>query len=393
MSVHTPFDSFTTASTARPHPVVLRFAGMFPADLAGFALHGERAGGDLDHVDRGRSAQNRILIGGAGWADLLRKEVEATMHCNLAEELEALERRKRVKEHADRLLQGLADPWKSSKKGPLREVILTANREWFNETNDLDVLIGGPSREQRFEDCALDWLKKNFGEAVVFARADHDEMAYQIHAVIAPWHEKTSARRGKQRLLQPTAYPLLQSYEKAQDDVGEHFGVIGLVRGERTAAARREAIAERRTAIQEGVACEDLPDIPEERRHVPTPEWWAEQTRHLQAEARKLEKEKAQLAAQRAEAAKVAEAAQIALLEAEQRQVSVDWVAGCMSVGPFKEYYAALDLVRERFPNESILACRRCSDYHFVLAYRRALLVAAAPPNPPPPPTAPAHCG
>ena len=82
--------AFTTT-----HPVVLRFAEMFPAQLAGYQSHGERNGGDLSHIDADRSDQNRTLIGGESWREQALAEIEVMRHENIAEELEALKRRGR----------------------------------------------------------------------------------------------------------------------------------------------------------------------------------------------------------------------------------------------------------------------------------------------------------
>lgn len=75
---------------AAPHPVVLRFAELFPAQLGGVEVHGQRRGGDLDHIDTDRSWLNRILIGPDDWREQALDEIEAMRHENLAEELAAL---------------------------------------------------------------------------------------------------------------------------------------------------------------------------------------------------------------------------------------------------------------------------------------------------------------
>lgn len=143
------FDSFPLPQLE--HPVVLRFAEMFPSGLAGFEMHGQRSGGQLDHVDHERSQANRILIGSDGWRRDLLKEIERARRDNLQEELAALLSRKRKTEHAARREAGLQDPWRSSKGGPLREVILTAHRHWFAGRSDEEMLTDAPARADRFE--------------------------------------------------------------------------------------------------------------------------------------------------------------------------------------------------------------------------------------------------
>ena len=339
-------------------PVVLRFQSMFPAAVPRFKMHGDRKGQDLEHVDPERTKANTVLIGDEDWQEQLMGEIELARYANLASELDALWARKRKKEHAERLREGLKDPWRDSKGGPLREVILTAHKDWFAqadaaqpvgglperttvETDDLGVILaqfdaqarasrgggddGGDlvdsgdagSRQERFEACAVEWLQSRFGDAVVFARADHDEEAYHIHAVIAPWTETTTKRRGTQRMLQPSAHPLLKDYEKAQDDVGAHFSAIGLRRGERHKARWRDAVnaraAEREVA---GAAQTPLPEIPE---HVPPAEW-------RKREDAKLIARKEAEAAERAQA-RARERERQQELDDEQKQLQAERVA------------------------------------------------------------------
>lgn len=83
--------------TTSTHPVVLRFAELFPAQLSGYQMHGERQGGDVGHIDPDRSALNRILIGPDDWQEKALAEIEAIRHENLAEELAALKARGRTR--------------------------------------------------------------------------------------------------------------------------------------------------------------------------------------------------------------------------------------------------------------------------------------------------------
>lgn len=235
------------ANSERQFPIVLRFKPMFPHDIAGYVLHEERKGRGSKHCEPGMKMLNRLdLIGDVDWRERFEKRYELARLSNLAEELEALEALGRKKDWADRADGGPQDPWKASKQGPLREVIITVNKDWFNAFDDPSLLFNATrsAREDAFVETSIAWLKDRFGDAVITARADFDETAPHIHAIIAPWAEKTSKRRGRQHLLVPSAYKLLKSYEEAQTDIAEYFAPLELVRGERRAEERRQAEAE-----------------------------------------------------------------------------------------------------------------------------------------------------
>lgn len=303
--------------TTQAHPVVLRFAELFPVQLAGYQTHGERKGGDLSHIDGDRSHLNRVLIGGSDWREQALKEIEVMRHENLAEELEALRARGRTKELDARAREGLKDPWRASKAGPLREVIVTANKDWF-EASDAPSIFGAPAAERalEFQQTAVEWLKNHFGDDVIHARVDHDERACHIHAIIMPREQKTSKRRGRQCLLQPSVHPLIKDYEKAQDDVGAYFSALGLRRGDRGAEARRQA------------RDEDQP-LPEWREHIPPSRWREEEAQRLREEAQRLEVERQsvlrradELIRRLADAEAEKEAAMEARRQAEQREAA-----------------------------------------------------------------------
>jgi hypothetical protein len=292
------------------HPVVLRFAELFPAQLAAYQMHGDRSGGDLSHIDRDRSRLNRILIGPSDWREQALAEIDLMRHENLAEELETLKVRGRTKEFDARLREGLKDPWRPSKGGPLREVILTANKDWF-EASDAPSMFGNPAaeRELEFQMAAVDWLKRNFGDDVIHARADHDERTCHIHAIILPREVKDSKRRGRQRMLQPSVHPLIKAYEMAQDDAGAFFASVGLRRGDRSAEARRQARA-----------AGSRP--PDRREHVPPSRWREEEALRLSTETQRVEAERRSVAAEaeRVERQRAqVEAERASLRAAEQR--------------------------------------------------------------------------
>ncbi|MGY6634459.1 MAG: phage portal protein [Alkalilacustris sp.] len=297
--------------TASTHPVVLRFAELFPAQLAGYEMHGDRSGGDLSHIDSSRSALNRMLIGPVDWREQALAEIEVMRHENLAEELAALKARGRSREMDARIREGLKDPWRASKGGPLREVILTANKDWF-EAADAPSIFGIPKaeREMEFEHAAVRWLRERFGDDVIHARADHDERTCHIHAIILPREVKQSKRRGRQQMLQPSVHPLIKDYEAAQDDVGAFFAAVGLRRGERRAEARRRARA----------AGQALPD---RREHIPPARWRGEGALRLQDEAEHLEGERRALAADAERVAR--ERAELNAARAALAEARADW--------------------------------------------------------------------
>lgn len=245
--------------TQQPSPkfaVVCRYQGLFPADIAGYEKHRTRNGGDLGHVDPSRSHLNRRVVGEADWAARTIAMIEDMKAENFADEIETLTRRRRKKQLKERMVEGPRDPWRATRHGPMRELILTANRDWFDA---LPTPAAREARAQAFEDAAKDWLLENFGEDVVHARADLDEQAFHIHAVIVP-KVQVDLNGTKRWMLQPSKHDLIKDYEASQDSVGKHFAPLGLMRGERRAEAVRKA-------RQNG----DEP--PAYRQHVRTADW------------------------------------------------------------------------------------------------------------------------
>ncbi len=282
--------------TRQTHPIVLRMAGMFPKDLGGYEGHRHRKGGDLGHVDRERSKLNRPLIGKKDWAATALAEIDDMRTGNFASELEKLRKRRRTAEIRKRIVEGPRDPWRATRHGPLREVILTANKAWFEEidSESFDDLFGG-TREERFQTLAVSWLTEQFGDDVIHARADLDEEAYHIHAVILPRGETKDGRR----MLQPSKHAMIRDYEAAQDSVGAWFSEIGLHRGERRAEAIRAAIKHNRQIEDRNVdpeskdAAEDdattvKVEVPERREHVSPRDWRRAQEERLAARQQEL---------------------------------------------------------------------------------------------------------
>ncbi len=287
------------ANIEKRYPVVLRFEGLSPSDLGGYEAHRMRKGGDLGHIDRERGGRNRRLIGDEDWAKQALAEIDKIRAGNFAAELESLEARKRKKDVRRRLAEGPHDPWRPTRHGPMREVILTANKEWFDD--DLSEFLGEGAnpRVEAFERLAVGWLKHQFGDDVIHARADLDEQAYHIHAVIMPRATVEMTRTDKttgetrtiatRQMLQPSKFEVIRDYEVAQDSVGEWFAELGLVRGERRKQAIRDALSDGR-------------EPPAKRRHVRPAEWRRHEEKRLAEKAARLEKRKRGLEEREAEA-------------------------------------------------------------------------------------------
>ncbi|RVV96519.1 Pre (Mob) type recombination enzyme [Mesobaculum littorinae] len=273
------------------YPVVLRFEGLYPHQLGGYEAHRLRKGGDLGHVDRSRTKLNGPpLIGPEDWAARALAEIREMAAENFAAEVASLEKRNRKKDIERRFVEGPKQPWRPTRHGPMREVILTVNKDWFDA--DLSKFFGEAEnqREKEFGALAKQWLIENFGDDVIHARADRDEAAFHIHAVIMPRatveiakpKAKVPTATATRRMLQPSIHPLIENYEAAQDSVGEWFASLGLVRGERRAAAIKEARANGQTP-------------PKRRYHAKTWKWRVEEELRLKAEAETLETDKAAL--------------------------------------------------------------------------------------------------
>lgn len=292
--------------TSKKYPVVLRFEGMDPSDIGGYEAHRTRRGGDLGHVDPNKPAPRR-LIGSATWAQEALAEIQLMKIETFAAELADLDRRNRRKDLAKRRIEGPRDPWRASRHGPLRELILTANKAWFEHTESSDQMFN-TAREQQFEELAVAWLQKNFGDDVIHARADTDEQAYHIHAVIMP--RATVRKYGTEcRVLQPSAQALIRDYEKAQDSVGEWFSKIGLVRGERRRQAIRDALNDGRTP-------------PVNPRHVRPAEWRAKEERRLAEKVAEVEVRERAVAERKEEAEAIlafADAVSAGEIDADER--------------------------------------------------------------------------
>jgi hypothetical protein len=65
----------TAQTPSARSPVVLRCAGMFPAQISNYEVHRLRLYGDLGHVRSEASDKNRLLIGDEDWAAKAQSEI------------------------------------------------------------------------------------------------------------------------------------------------------------------------------------------------------------------------------------------------------------------------------------------------------------------------------
>ncbi|MCP4826022.1 MAG: hypothetical protein GY892_18200 [Shimia sp.] len=240
------------------HPIVLRFARLKPCQLSRFRMHDLRTGGDLGHVDLSTSSKNQVEFGQLDWIERFRKRLKRVARHNHRQELAALEKSGRRKQFTDRQGVGPRNPWHGSTDAPLREGVLTVNKDYFGGSGVAD---WNTSQVELFRQAAMAFLEENFGGGqLLYASSHSDEEAFHIHFVTATWSRKTTANRGRQYLLKASENPLLRVYEHAQNLAGEHFKEIGITRGKRSAEARREAIAKGQRPEKK-------------RRHVPPSEY------------------------------------------------------------------------------------------------------------------------
>jgi hypothetical protein len=223
------------------HPVVFGMRPLWPGQLARVEMHQTRTGGDLSHINAERTHLNQFLIGSEDWREEVTEELRRVSELNLRHAYHARRwRRKRKKEALELKRLGPQDPWKSDRsEGPMREGVLTANAKFFEGD------VPGfpcPKKVAAFRVCAKKFLVDNYGAACVAAWEDQDEEAFHIHFIVVPLVETESKNSGKQRMLVPSAIPIVKSYEHGHDVAAEYFKDIGLVRGEERAKRRRAAL-------------------------------------------------------------------------------------------------------------------------------------------------------
>lgn len=294
------------------HPIVLRFASMFPHAISGYQMHMGRNGGDLGHCDPDKP-QPRIIHGDAFWANRLLEEIAVWRAENHAAKLEYHKRRGDRAALKQALHEGAPEPWARNTKGPLREVILTANKKWFEDEtskNGKHPAMSKSEKEQLFEKHALAWLTKEFGDDFVHARADEDETTYHIHAVIMPRGQKQQFGTTC-RMLLPSVHSILGYYERAQTSVGEWFSDIGLRRGTRY-----------REEVQKAV--ENGQEKPKKPRHMPAHVWRELEKKRLAEK----DKEQAEIDKRQAESAAQQKATGERQAETARQQAEAQMVLG-----------------------------------------------------------------
>lgn len=253
--------------------LVLRVQRRTLEDIPGFAMHESRTGGNLRHVDPERTKRNRVLVGSGHPArDLFAafKDLAAT---NFEEEVKALRKSRGKKAAASREAKGPQKPYDPKNNRPWTEVLVSASPQYFSPNGEPP----GQWNEQRIEafiQRVHDVLTEKFGDGVVHLSIHLDEETVHAHAAILPIVEKTSKRRGRQRLVSHRSHPefftpdvpknalvdalgnpleglarrekrlelqadVITGFERFQDSTGAAFADLGIERGERHAERRR----------------------------------------------------------------------------------------------------------------------------------------------------------
>lgn len=298
------------------HPVVYRVQALHPRDLSGVRFHGERRGGDLSHITppedyeaEGRGAPVVLLYDEGGkfkkgdrdWVKGIRDEIKQAAAFNTAQQVEELKRAGKGARARRRAKEGDKPPYRAQGPGPLREILVSVNAEWFDKE-------GGPPGQwdgrkvEAWAQTALKFVQKEWGPALRYVRIDFDEDGPHLHAVAAPWVKTQTPNGAEQKVMVPRKFRASADLEKAQDRAGEAFAHLGIVRGERRAEARRQAKAEGRE--------------PEPKRGHVTPRRWRQQMAEKEA---RLERQAEELREAAAKVAVSATAIRSVSLTAEER--------------------------------------------------------------------------
>lgn len=300
------------------HPVVYRVQALHPRDLSGVRFHGERRGGDLSHitppedyVSEYRAAPQTFLFDEEGkpianandrdWVGKIRQEVKEAAAFNTSQQVEELKKAGKGARARRRAKEGDKPPYRAQGPGPLREILVSVNAEWFDDPN-APPGVWDRKKVIAWSNQALAFVQEEWGPALRYARIDFDEDGPHLHAVAAPWVKTKTPNGAEQKVMVPRLYGASQDLEKAQDRAGEAFAHLGIVRGERRAEARRQAKAEGRE--------------PEPKRgHVP-PRRWRQQMAEKEA---RLEKQAEELLEAAAKVSVSAALVSSARLTAEER--------------------------------------------------------------------------
>ena len=174
MSVQPKFENVFPVSE-KGFPIVLRFARLHPKDISRFLMPDRRRGGDLSHIDPTVTHLNGVLFGEADWGETLKAEIKAARENNFAEKIRALEAKSRKKEAEKVKVQRLSDPWNSCSEGPLREGIITVNKDWFGGAG---IAKWDKGKVAEFKASAMDFLQESFPDGQLrYASGHADEEA------------------------------------------------------------------------------------------------------------------------------------------------------------------------------------------------------------------------
>nr|WP_321980336.1 hypothetical protein [uncultured Cohaesibacter sp.] len=239
-------------------PIVLRMEARMPVSLGAMLMHAERRGGDLEHCEVDRRDQTIWYdeVGPHDFVKAIKDEIAEMSQSNLVNALEAMDKNRRFADHAKRKKEGVKPPYREAENGPLREVILTANAQYFyadpddpdpyrahrtTKNGDRETVNLSRNKIEAFKKRGLEFFAEHFPGQLRHLRLDMDEEVPHFHALIMVTKVTNSKRRGKQINIVPSANPYIRNYEWAQNAAGEFFSTIGLVRGERRAEAKRNA--------------------------------------------------------------------------------------------------------------------------------------------------------
>lgn len=154
----------------KEYPIILRMQGLRPDNMGGFEKHRPRQGGDLGHVNETRSKLSERVICEESWRQLCHHAIREMRLANHFMELDTLKKRRRKTELQRRMAEGARDPWRSTRHGPMREIILTADAAWF-EVQDGDPFSDDcETRDARFQRLSVAWRKETLGDNSIHAR-------------------------------------------------------------------------------------------------------------------------------------------------------------------------------------------------------------------------------
>lgn len=266
-------DYINKMRTQGKFPIVLRYERMGPQDLRKMIKHGRpKVRKNLRHVDSSRTDLNRTTIGDLSDLEQIFTTTKEMAKHNLASNLLGLKKLSKGPERAERKERGLVDPW-DAKALPWRQAIMTVHHEWALADSDCpaehifeflgtegEVIKLDKRKCFELEAACDEFMKKQHGDALLYARWDWDEQGPHGHYGIAHLkeHDATGRYALGRFMWQPSLHPHFRNetnskgqktrsgYEIAQDQVGTFFAQakyshMNIVRGEPRAAKCRDA--------------------------------------------------------------------------------------------------------------------------------------------------------